>query len=200
VSKIEIGRYAERLRRVLGMKGQEMVAGELSAEVSPVIVLEDNAAEWQFLQRVRLCTSVMLQGNVAAQNGLFRLRNPAASGVIAVVNKLGINGTLPFRVSLGYASAAVDLGTPGTTAVRDSRWILPANPTALIASRANNVTISLISSLWIASTLASTLVRYEHGPIIMLPGDVIEWGTSTLNITLETTVDWTERELPALER
>lgn len=183
------------------MKGQEIVSGELSAEVSPVVVLEDNAAEWQFLQKVRLCTSVMVQPAVAAQNTLFRLRNPAGSGIIGVVGKLSFAATVSgMALNLGYANTLTSLATAGSTAMRDGRWGKPTNPTALIASRANNVAINLQSSLWVTFTLASTLNVYPHGRFIVLPGETIEWGTGTLNISIGTTVDWTERELPVLER
>ena len=202
MSKIEIGRYSERLRRALGMKGQEVVSGELSPEVSPVIVLEDNAAEWQFLQKVRMCSSVMIQGAVVGQNTLFRLRNPAASGVVAVVKTLGASSdVVGWRVQMGYSPLPTsDLGTAGVTAVRDSRWGNPPNPTTLIASRANNVALNFSSSLWAGKGVANEIVTYLHGPFLLLPGEAVEWGTISNNINIESTMTWTEREFPALER
>jgi len=200
MSKIEIGRYSERLRRSLGMKGQETVASELSPEVSPVIIIEDNDAQWQFLQGVRLCSSAMLQGTVVAQNNIFRLRNPAGSGVVGEVNVLSMSGNIAGMVfNLGYGVTQAELGTAGTTGLRDSRWGTGIDNTTLIASRANNVALNFASSIWITRAFPDHQWVYPHGRFIILPGESIEWGTASVNLTLVTTVDWTERQLPALE-
>lgn len=181
------------------MKGQEMVAGELSPEVSPVIVVEDNSAELQFLQGVRLCTSVMAQPAVASQTSLFRIRNPAASGVIATVTYLSMTANITITLNVGYGATQTELGTVGATAVRDGRWSRPTNPTALIASRANNVAINLQSSLWVARFLQDTMVQFKES-FVLLPGESIELGSPSNNVALQTAIYWAERQLPALEQ
>ena len=198
MAKIEIGTFSERLRRSLGMKGQEMVAAELSPEVSPVIVLQDNAAEMQFLQGIRLCTSGMLQGAVVAENSLFRILNAAGSGVLAVFTYFALTANRTSTLNVGYGITQAALGTAGATAVRDGRWGRPANPTTLTASRANNVAVGLDSTLMVSRVATGFIVKASR-QWVLLPGESLEWGTGTTDVQLETTVDWYEKPLPALE-
>jgi len=198
VSKVEIGTFSQRLRRSLGMKGQEKVAGELSPEISPVIVLEDNAAEMQFLQGIRLCSSGMLQGAIVDENSIFRILNAAGSGVLAVFTYFQLTANRTSTITVGYGMDQAALGTAGATAVRDGRWSRPANPTTLTASRANNVAIGLNSTLLVSRLITGFIVKTKR-QWVLLPGESLEWGTTTTDVQLETTLDWYEKPLPALE-
>lgn len=180
------------------MKGVQQVSSELSPEISPVIIVEDNSAEWQFLQAVRLCSSSMLQSAVAGETTIFRLRNPVSSGVIGRVDYIGISGDVEFPWFVGFGTATADLGTPGATALRDHRWATGANATTLIASRANNVALSFTDSILGMFLLGNTFVAYEK-PIILLPGEILELGTPFLNVALRLVLSWTERQLTTLE-
>jgi len=200
VSKIETGRYSERLRRALGMKGQEHVAGELSPEVSPVIIIEGNDAEWQFLQGVRLCVSSLIQGAVAAENSIVRYLNPAGSRIIARFDFVGISTNAGSNLLAGYGQTQANLATVGATGLRDHRWVSGGtNDTAVVASRGNNVSLNFNSGLFNYEVIPSVFTVYSQ-PFIVLPGESLELGTSTTNIDLEVSVTWTERQLPSLEQ
>ena len=199
MSKIETGRFSERLRRSLGMVGQTMVAGELSPEVSPVIVLQGNDPDQQFLQGVRLCFSSMEQPAVAAQNTLFRILNPQGSGVLASFSHVSFShhNSVATVFNMGYGTTVASLPTAGATAIRDQRWLAGTNPTSLIASRSNGVGIALLQGLWTVSSNVHDPMKYEV-PFILLPGEILEFGGG-VNIIVRFNAAWTERPLPALE-
>ncbi len=181
------------------MKGTEIVSGELSPEISPVIVVEDDTAEWQFLQGVRLCASSLAQGAVVAQNTMFRYRNPVGSGVIARFDVWGVTPTTDCSFVAGYSSGAADFATAGATALRDHRWQQAAgSKTAIQVSRANDITFVLTDGFWGWDGLADVSQRYDQ-PLILLPGEAIDLGTITLNVEIRLFSTWTERQLPALE-
>ncbi len=203
MSKIEVGRYSDRLRRTLGMKGVSEVAGELSPEISPVMVLEDVSLEWLFLQQVRACGSAtVLVGNVANES-IIRWRNPAGSGVIARFTHLDYFATQNVIHTWGYSTPAVgDLPTASVTAVFDHRWADSGgvDRTTIRTSRTSaGTTIALASSIFVASPQLQTAYQWD-GEIILLPGEAVELGSSgSVDVNLNASARWTERQLPALE-
>jgi len=199
MSKIEIGRFAERLRRSLGMAGQVDVAGDLAPEISPVIVIQDNSAEWQFLQRVRLCQSAVLQSSKAANNPIFRYLNPAGSGVIAAFTYVGLTGDVDNTMIGGYGITQTSFGTAAATGLRDHRWVAGGTvATAIVGSRGTGVGVGLTQGLFIFHSIGSELRVYSE-PFILLPGESFEFGSLTDDVEMTASLTWTERMLPALE-
>jgi len=201
MAKIEIGRYSDRLRRMLGMKGASDVATELSPEVSPVIVLEQAGAEWEFLQGVRLCGVSTLLLGVAANRSILRLRNPLRSGVIATVTQTEYVSTALPDVNLQRGREQVDLATIGATAVRDTRWG-PQSAlfrTALQASSTNGGAVPAGEDvLWRIRTLANTRNIYSSH-YVLIPGDSVDLSTVTVNTPIIGTFTWKERPVAPLE-
>lgn len=199
MSKIEIGRFAERLRRSLGMAGVVEVAQELAPEISPVIVVEDNSADQQFLQGVRLCCTGAVQPAVVGVNTLFRFRNPVGSGVLAVFNQVMMSPTVTSTLLCGYGVAQVDLPTAAATGLRDRRWERGTpSSTTIIGSRANNVAIAFSTAIFAVRVSANFPIIYNE-PLILLPGETLEMGTTGLNLEIHLGNTWTERALPLLE-
>lgn len=199
MSKIEIGRYSEQLRRMFGMAGQESVAEHLSPEVSPTIQIEGESAEWDFLKGVRGCFGSSSVAGAAGFTSKWRLRNPAASGVIAVVRYMSAspNGTTTFVVA--RAQPTVDLPVPVITVPPDLRWGGGVLNTSLILSSDNTAVGGPIGD-----QLAQTRIL-ANGEFIfplevpLLPGASFEFGTTTVNITTKAWVHWVERRLPPME-
>lgn len=200
MSKIETGRYSERLRRQLGMKGTEKVSGELSPEISPVFILEDNTIEWAFLQQVRKCGAGVLQVGTAGQETLIRLVNPAASGVIAVFTHVDVQMNKNVSCNFGYSTSIADLATAAATAVYDHRWSPAAQGTTVIGTRTSaGGTISLTETVFVTRMIVDTSYLWD-GPFVLLPGEGVEFGApGTLDLDVRMNARWTERQLPALE-
>jgi len=201
MSKIEIGRYSDRLRRMFYMKGASDVATELSPEISPVIVLEQAGAEWEFLQGVRICGVRANIAGAVANRSILRLRNAANSGVIATVTGVEYTAEATATIDLTKGRAAADLTITGATAVRDHRW-RPSSVlfrTALLASFENAGAVPAGEDvLWEVRALANTRLAYPH-QVVLIPGDSLDLATVTVNVTFRPVFTWKERPVAALE-
>lgn len=179
MGSIQIGRFSDYLRRMLGMTGQSDVAAELSPEVSPTIELESaNNQEWDFLKGVKQCaTSEQIAANVGA-GGQFRLRNPPGSGVLATIHFLmmGSDNTLAhWAVHVGPQTA--DLVNTALSTARDGRWRRPGQLQAsvLLPTFQNAVGAVPTGQGTIARASSSNLPFWYDEQIILPPrrrGDV----------------------------
>lgn len=203
MAKIELGRYSDLLRRSLGMKGQEMVASELSPELSPVWVLEDAAIEWLFLKQVRACSAAASTTSIAAQFGRYALVNPAASRMVATVSMIRMTANAGVGVELRLIDAELaNFATIGQAGPRDTRWEFGAGQTVspIIFSSENNVaTIAGGFLVHTQITIANQNFALLPEKVVLAPGATLFWGISSANITTRSSVHWTERALPELE-
>lgn len=200
MSKIEIGRFSERLRRALGMKGVPVVSAELSPEISPVIIVQGNDPDQQFLQGVRLCVSAIGVNGVAGNPSLVRWRNPENSGVIAVFERFWFSIENSGQMNVGYAAVQADLPTASASGLRDHRWAGAPDNTTIRASRtAAGTGLNLADSLMVARLTSGRPFTYPQ-PVILLPGETIEAGTIGVDTEFTAVAIWSERQIPALER
>ena len=204
MSKIEIGRWAELLKRISGIAGADVVAGDLSPEVSPTLQLEDlNSAEFQFLKSVRLCFGANSLGAAAGFTTKWRLRNPANSGVIAQVSWIEIVPvTNDLNVSITFNQQTVDFPTAVLTSAPDARWnsIATAKQTTLIMTASNSQATGPAGDFIAASRTQGINPWMFQRQIPMMPGTTLDWGTASQNVAVTTWVSWTERGFPELER
>lgn len=204
MSKIEVGRWSELLRRALGMAGTEMVAAELSPEVSPTWQIESDSADWQFLKAVRLMGSSLSRSAVAAEFNRFHLVNPLTSGMLAVVEQIDyssvdLTGDVLIRID---NTALATLAAVGTSVPRDNRWEFPApsSGSPLVFSVGNAAAgLSDGFLLHIGQVLASVNFRWENH-IVLVPGTSIQFGSGIVNTGTRGSVQWRERRLPFLEQ
>lgn len=173
MAKIEAGRWSELLRRALGMKGQSLVASELSPEVSPVWVLEQATIEWQFLKTVRACAAAT-NISAGAQDGTIRLANPSTSGVVGVVEMVTVQCSKLSKVQIKMGSAGdTDLTTANVGFMRDSRWLDPAvtsDKTALSFSQDNTGDAANGRTIWNVFLQDDSVPETIKWPLVLSPG------------------------------
>lgn len=196
MAKIEVGRYSDQLRRLFGMKGVEVVASELSPEISPVVVLEDNAPDLQFLKAVRLCGSADTAAAAAGFFGRVRLRNPATSGVIATVTRSTLSSTSTQQYTGFLIVTATDLASIATGVILDGRWQGAVGGTAL---RTSFQSIAGAASGSRVLDQQGGQVGLQGDSIVLIPGDALDFQLNTLNLELHFWLRWSERRLPELE-
>lgn len=203
MSKIEIGRFSELLRRTLGMKGQQTVAAELSPEVSPVIELESaEDQEWDFLKGVRQVSwSAQIAANVGAA-GQGQLRNPPGSGVLAVVTNIEMAGVSAQQFAITFNRETIDLTNTALTVARDGRWQTTSifQQSALIATFRNATGAVPVGAgtIYISGRDVRVPVHYSQ-QIVMPPGSNLIFGGISANDIVWVSCDWHERQIPALE-
>jgi len=197
VSKIETGRYSDLLRRYLGMKGVSAVSSELSPEIAPTFVLESERPEWEFLKNEKLMAGVFTVASVALENSVYRLRNPAGSGVVAVVTQFTMGWT--DSTAVGIVERDDDNGNLATvlpTVSRDTR--LPVlNASSLIGSTGNNVTLS--GESWWTNREEGNVSRVQHVDFVLTEGNELDFASVTVDRSIRGFVHWRERRLDVLE-
>ena len=202
MSKIEIGRYSALLRRTFGMKGTEMVAAELSPEISPTVQLEHaDDPEWDFLKDVRNCAVTERISANAAGGGQMLLLNPPGSGVIAVIRTLIFAGTGTIQITARLLVNPAPLVNSSLTVALDTRWETTAvlTQSALTASFVNNAAIGTgVGTVYLNQTLASRPQTW-NARIVLTPGFGLAFGAITVDQVVHASAYWHERQLPALE-
>lgn len=203
-NEILVGRFNRFLQKLTAIKGNAPVP-QLAGEVMPVIALF-NGAENRYLEGWNRFGIADQQSAVAAQNSVFRLRNPTAVNVLAVIEKITLANqnaaAAVFQVNIGATGA--DLGTNDSafTSRLDARSQV-AHP-SLIFSRANNVTpvgfTFWNSQLPTGAGSIVDLVLYENQEITIMPGDAIDFATGAVNLQLNASIIWRERFIEESER
>ncbi len=185
---------------MLGMAGANIVASELSPEISPTIEVEGATPEWAFLKGLRLAGAGTLVTAGAANVSSARLRNPGNSTTIAVITQVQVRPVAVQGLQLQLGEIAVDIGAVLLTRVRDSRW----NPSGgagrnVLVLSSTNSGGGLIGGVLAQSVAAANeLFTYDQG-ILLLPGDALDITGVINNSAIHLTLAWTERGLPDLE-
>src|SRR5437763_11360751 len=108
-NEILVGRYNRALQKLLGMKG-EPPAPQLASEIAATLSFF-YGAEMRFIESWNIY-GINAEASAAVGNSSgVRLRNPAASNVIAVIQRLSITGAAADKPGLQLGQAVADLAT-----------------------------------------------------------------------------------------
>lgn len=199
--KTGVGVYAENLRRLLTLAGQEGEPAELAPELMGVFVLESNQPEWAYLRGERLASVFGSLAGVALNRSAISLSNPVNSGVLIIVEEIcGIilvvddAPTIRRDVALGGA-----LTVPGRP--RDLRHggvatgVVQTNNTLTDAALGGN-------ALGIPSTTAVSAARtyvLDRRAYVIPPGRSLALVSGGDNEAMTATFVWRERALRKYE-
>jgi hypothetical protein len=213
--QLNVSRWSQLFRKLGVVKGDDIVS-EVHRQIFPVIVVEDDRPEHKLLAGERLAWGqYLLAAGGAGVTGYVGLQNPAASGIIVVVESIRaftINGTFN-RHYLGLARGAT-VTARSTEQPRDTRW----QPTGAFGVGAPNIAGQVVSALsttigvlpfvvaeWLpailagAATQTAAAVEAWREPVILGPGDqLFVWqsdgvGGSATNLAQQASFVWRER-------
>lgn len=202
MSRINVGRFSQLLRRFLEQKGTEVVASELSPEISPVFILENDRPDWLFLKGERLCVASFATTSGASLGPTVRVRNPLASAALATIVGFSINP----NTNTSFASARLTISNNNLAGgnvplfIRDGRELvsLGINKSAMVGSFSN--TIEPVGDLMWTTNCIPNEERGLNQPFILSPGRAFDVGLSSVSVnTVHINIYWTERALPAIE-
>jgi len=205
-NEILVGRYNRALQKLFAIKGSPPVrqlAGEVTATVNMFYGPENRFPEsWT---RYGLGFSM---GPVAAQIDNARLRNPATSNVIVVLEKILVSALLADSFLFGRQNPAGTLPTTDLTAPRKGFSLDLRQGDSFVQSSALIVSSdtgqSPVSQIFINAFIGANqnldLIVDDDHKIAMLPGDVLEFSSGTINQRTELSLIWRERALEESER
>lgn len=187
---IQVKRYGQILGRLLSMSGVEDVAGDLSPEISPVLVLEADRPEWLFLAGQFLLAGAGVQVALAANPSFFRIRNPVGSGIIAVVESIDVSAAAIITDGVAtIGTATIDRANVMGSLVRDTRWGSIVG-TCLVS---NDNGGSVGSGIERFRAPINTGYRFNNMPVVLAPGSHLDYGANDSNIELHVNIRWRER-------
>lgn len=201
-NEILVGRYNRMLQKLFGMKGGSP-APQLASEIAPAFPLF-SGAEHRYLEGWDRFAARISQAAVAAAFGQLRLRNPANSNVIAVVEKLRVVNLAaaadqPF---MSLAAQAADLVTLSAYITQrfDARG--RQNPTLISSQTTAGAAFggTIHDQMALAAGSFGDFIITDIQEIPILPGDAITIGGNTANQLLVAHFWWRERFLEDSER
>ena len=199
-NEILVGRFNRMLQKHFGMKG-EPPAPQLASEISPNL----NMADWWSRDILALhgfipFGNILTIAAVAAQDSAVQLRNPANSGIVAVIDKLVLRaGVAATTITLGINASAANLTTLAPT-VRSLDGRQSNTGSSCILSGQNNVFGGGLPTAFAdpEALLAGQdydFILNEHQSLPLLPGDALVARSDQVNVTLAVTLLWRERVL-----
>jgi hypothetical protein len=202
------GRYNRFIQKLFSMKGGPPAA-QLATEVGIQMQLF-NGVENRYLEGWYRYAASFAIGPVAAQITNLRLRNPAGSNVIAVLEKVlaACDGPANDRVVFGRQIGAGTLPTTDLTASQqgfelDLRQGPFSNQNSVIRMSRDTGQSPVNQTYDSANILPGTsydFITDSDHQITMLPGDVVEANSGTINQKVFYSVTWRERVLEQSER
>ncbi len=88
---ISVSRFERKLRAILGVAGSAIVSDLEGAR--GLLLLETDRPEWERAGGVELLWNELTQGIVAAQRSIVGVRNPAASGMLGILETWSVNAS-----------------------------------------------------------------------------------------------------------
>jgi len=178
------------------MKGVSLVSSELSPEISPILVLESERPEWDFLKNEKIIGSNWGVVASAVLNSAFRLRNPVNSGALVVLIDGACSTDTTGSVLLAERNTdQLSLATALPTVSRDTRLpILDAS--VCIASQAN---VGPSGQSWWSSLSEANVPLPIPFPFVLTPGHQVQFTAAANNVAFRGYVMWRERRIDVLE-
>lgn len=199
-NEILVGRYNNALRKMFGMKGAAP-APQAGGEFMPVMPFF-YGAENRFLEQWDQFSWTAGVLAVAAQNAVFRLRNPIGSNVIAVVVKALCFGSVADAPALQQGAINADFTTAAMSSVRLDNRGRPSPTLIFSTSDAVNPPVSLPVRMQASFPANGSIdyILYEGMEMPLLPGDAIQFQSNVVNQALHGCFMWRERALEESER
>ena len=189
-----MGRFNRALQKLFSMKGQ-VPAPQLSSEIQPQINIP-LGVEFRYLEGWGLYGIQIQAPAVAAQNAAVRLRNPAKSGVIVVVEKVSVITGVGISDAplLDYGTTAVDYAVTNQGFRLDAR---AANRSAsTVSSSGTGVAIgNPVDQVSLGASQTQRFIDTDDEEYPLLPGDAIQIRSQVVNQTLNVSIRWRERPI-----
>jgi len=201
-NEIQVGRFNRALQKLLSMPGEAIIP-VLATEIQPNVTFP-LGSEFRYLEQWERHGVAIGVGPVAASANSIRLRNPATSNVIAVLELMNCATTTAAEVGgfiVVQGATNLDLSLIiGVAASRlDSRG--RATPTLVVSTQSPGAAFG--SNRLLAPAPANTTVQLIQDAIqeiTLLPGDALQVTGSTANVIEVFSFFWRERLLEEYER
>jgi len=206
-NEILASRFNRALQKFFSMK-RGPPAPQLASEITPNIQFGQMGPDFRYIEgwnKFGACVSV---GGAAGNQTGIRFRNPAASNVVAVIEKLFLSYAQPNQVNGTQGTSNVDLAS--VASMSGLSFDQRANPGSAMSFSFQNTapTVPLLTSsalLLQRPTLGAgqeqvDLIMTDDQELLLLPGAAHQYVIVAVNSVLFLTMWWRERFLEDSER
>src|SRR5713226_7842539 len=197
-NEILVGRFNRALQKLLSMKGGPPSA-QLATEITPNIQFNSMGQDFRALEDWYRFGILATSPAVAASQSGVRLRNPANSNRIVVIEKISCGiGTTP--------AAFTEIFLETQTTNTDLATVVPINANVSWDKRKNSGSALFLSNASPAAALSLgravvdtainttfDFILTDDQEVILSPGEAIQLRMSTVNLQLDTSWWWRER-------
>src|SRR5713101_1889395 len=199
-NEILAGRYNRMLQKLFAIKGGA-VAPQLATEIGTTVNLF-NGVENRYLESWDRFGLQMQRVALAAVTSGARMRNPAGSNVIAVIEQILVSNLNAAAISYAIDSGAS--GVDGATIIAVSQARLDArgraNPTVILSTGNTLALFSTKLQPTLLTNVSLLMVSNENQELPLLPGDVLTVASVQVNVQADVCFIWRERALEESER
>jgi hypothetical protein len=196
-NELLVGRYNRLAQKLLSMKGQASLR-QLTSDLQFVLPLM-HGVENRYLEGWDLFGVAATTAAIAAQTSAAKIRNPAGSNVIAVVEKvMFIEGGTQQTVFLQLAADTVDYAGAITGQRLDARG--RANSTLLFSTNATGTGTTTIEEAGMPINTSYDFIMTANQELTVLPGNSCQLIAGSVNANFGVTFRWRERFLEDSER
>ena len=198
-NEILAGRFNNAVKKFLSMKGGAP-SPQLQSDIGFTFQFP-LGQEFRALEGWRRYGGNFNSTGGVAQNAVARLRNPAGSNVIVVIEKAMVSALTATNVLWAFPPPGVfvDLTTVITINALDGR-LGSAHPTCVYSMTTNGVNAgSNIAQVAIAANGAYDLIQDWIHEIVLAPGQVFDFFDNTTNHQILGTTFWRERPMEESE-
>lgn len=173
-------------------------ASSLAPEVMPVVLAAEYTAEQNFWAGVGLRATRVTTPLDAANFSGFRLRNPAGSRTLIVVERVYIGKPTAQSVQMGVTPADTNLSSVSASGSRDTRTppTTATQQSTAIASVGIAGTPTFTTSgkvLFLSPGFVAVNAERWDVEVVLAPGTSFEMWSNAVNQNFQTTVLWRER-------
>lgn len=190
-NEIQQNRYDRLIRRVGGIIGTGSKVSEVLTELFPMIDVETDRGELQFLSGTQLCFGGGITGPTANVAPKFQLFNPAGSGKLVTITRVMFTCNAS-AVHRWGRSTAVFGSAIGTETFRDTRNAINTFPTSDIRQLEEAALAAGTNQVQQAGNSA-TIIEDINSVMVLAPGTGFEIGSGNNNVKATFAISWRER-------
>lgn len=209
MSELQVSRWTDLLRRLCGLAGEPGPSlPEVEDSLTPVMVMEGERPEHQYLKGERLCfANVVNQSPAVGRWVVGQLLNPVDSGVLIIPDAVNLwtNGGDSGQCFLSAPGPIVALANNMGPRFRDTRLQSPVTPTQPTgrATFATDVNLAALPFPYIVYYRFNQVSAVSHllAPVVLRPGDALSIAPFAVDVPgVAITFAWRERTIEQSER
>lgn len=181
----------ERIRRGLGVTQAraEQIFSRLVPTVDVAELLGDAASD---AFAYRFCSAFGTLGASAGNFSLWQLRNPANSGVLAIITRVRGRSGSGDGVLLSNSITTAGFTQGNVAAFRDFRMKGTPACDLWFHQKATQDATSQLTAIWVRLASAQLETQIRDPIAVIDEGDLIQIGDSTQNSQVDISIDWIE--------